>query len=336
MLLHVLLWSVSTFWSLLWPSFKLFAGFCLRWWVLAAAALSVAFLGCWLATWLFGATPAVFAALLFWLSGFWVWAWFLWWLFTSVQRVLQEALGRAWFATRGVVWLGFGLCFPARDSGFRGGLEVCPGDTQVDRDGNPVDLPQSEGVGVGSQRHTQLSSHLTCGRLRRRAVWVRRLESVLGAPGGFVGRFVRGRWVPDLPAAGRSPGLNVLLDQFQDGAKILGGGSLRVGGTEDMVAGREAYYHVELSDGSREVLFPSLVSKLGSYALLRQRDAALVSALRLRALEWCKKVGFSEPTTYLAVPSAISAVWNVSVREERLVRSLSHSGPGSSLWWGSA
>jgi len=215
-------------------------------------------------------------------------------------------------------------------------LEVCPGDTRVDRDGCPRDEPQVEGAGVGSQRHAQLSSHLVCGRLRRRARWARRLELVLGVPHGRLGQLVRGRWTPDLPSAGYSPGLNVLLTQFEDGCKILGGGSISRLDKDGVVTGSEPYYHVELSDGSRDVVFPGLLSKLCAFAFLRERNATLVSALRLRALEWCKEAGFSSPVTYLSLPGALRAAWTVSSRALACQEALERSGPGPSLWWSSA
>jgi len=77
----------------------------------------------------------------------------------------------------------------------------------------------------------------------------------------------------------------------------------------------EAYFVLELADGSREVVFPELFFALASYAFLRERDALLVGSLRLRALDWCKKVGLSWADTWMAVSSAVPLAWRVSPRE---------------------
>lgn len=165
---------------------------------------------------------------------------------------------------------------------------------------------------VGGRR-LPVSAHLECARLRRRTVWVRQLEAVLGSAPGVVGAFVKGRWTPDLPSNERSVGVNLALSHPTGGAKILGGGSVR-GGTAGQPR-RETYVVVELPDGSRETVFPELLGRLASYSLLRERNADLVSALRLRAQEWCKNAGLSSTVSWWAVCSAIKLAWPVSTME---------------------
>jgi hypothetical protein len=143
-----------------------------------------------------------------------------------------------------------------------------------------------------------------------------------------LGYLVRGRWTPDLPSAGYPAGLNLVLSHFEDGAKLLGGGVVRC---ED--GGVVAYHHIELSDGSREVVFPDLLSKLSGYALLRQRDAVLVSALRLRSLEWCKKQGLPRDLVFIVVASSMRLALEIPEAESALVRCLSDLGPESPRWW---
>jgi len=174
--------------------------------------------------------------------------------------------------------------------------------------------------------HAPLTAHL-CARPRRRAVWVRRLEKVLGGvPGGTVGQFVRGRWTPDLPSPNRSQGLNLVLSARPDGVKILGGGSVR--GKEET---RVGYLVVEEFGGTVSVVFPELLAALRAYAFLRPRESTLVLALRSRALEWCKKRGLSDSSTTVAVEAAVSWAWVEDSRELRARDSI--TAPPTLPWW---
>lgn len=253
-----------------------------------------------------------------------------------------------WRAVKGFrvfLWVLFGLVFPAdgRASyrrlfplslffGEVGSAAAAPLRDQVDGSGQPVD--SAFGRGVDEFAHLRLGA-VYCARPRRRALWVRRLECVLGGPRGCVGDFVRGRWTPDLTSPGVSVGANVVLSHMRDGVKIQGGGSVRTSAGADGVVTREAYIIVELRDGSREVVFPELLSKLASYCILRERSAVLVSALRLRALEWCKARGLTASDSWCALPGALRFAWEVSPAERRLREGLS-GGPSPPLWWSSA
>jgi hypothetical protein len=277
-----------------------------------------------------------------WTVGFW--ALLVWLAFGSIRFVVLRLIALfAWLIVVGMgclisiaaqpLWVVFALLWPASRLSRR---ELAPGlpgvVKETSEDGQPLG---SEGMeGATEFRTVPLSAHL-CARPRRRAVWVRRLEVVLGVPSGYVGRLVAGRWTPDLPCAEYSAGANLVLSHFETGAKILGGGLVHGASRGEGDPVRSAYVVVELADGSTDVVFPELVGALASYSILRDRDATLVSSLRLRALEWCKGAGLSKSATFLAVPAAIRFAWQVSPAERRLRESLA-GGPSPPLWWSSA
>jgi len=153
------------------------------------------------------------------------------------------------------------------------------------------------------------------------------MERILGTvPSGTVGRFVRGRWTPDLPSPNNSQGVNLVLASRPDGVKILGGGSVQ---GKDKT--RVAYLVVEDRDGSVSTVFPELLAALRSYAFLRARESTLVLALRSRALEWCKKRGLGDSSTSVAVEAAVSWTWVEDDRELRARDLITE--PPVSPWW---
>jgi len=160
------------------------------------------------------------------------------------------------------------------------------------------------------------SAALVAGRLRRRARWVRTLEGVLGGRCGVVASVIRGRWVPDLPSTRRSPVASALLGNLKNGAKLLGGGVVANTGGE--TPRNEVYYVLELPEGDSVLVFPDLLSRLQSYSVFRQRDAALLAALRARAREWCK---LSLPAWVwpLAIPGAVALATMTTEAEESSV-----------------
>lgn len=200
---------------------------------------------------------------------------------------------------------------------------------QVDGFGQPLD----ESSNVVVARPATLTGHLR-PRLRRRAVWVKRLEDGLRLPSS-VGQVLRGRWTPDLPSENLPEGLNLILAHRSEGVRLLGGGAVqgkdKGDGGEQLVKGA-AYYHVELRDGSIQVVFPELLSELVSYAFLRVREATLVPALRSRARDWAKRRGLSGPATQMAVESAVWWTWELSPREVDARERLSE--PPVAPWWG--
>jgi hypothetical protein len=208
-------------------------------------------------------------------------------------------------------------------------VSVVPDHVQVDRAGQPVVSGATE---VGFP-WTPVSAPV-CARLRRRAVWVRRMEKVIGKAPGCVGKFLRGRWTPDLPSPALTAGANLVLSHLPDGVRILGGGSVQGRGKDDEET-VEAYLVVELADGSRVTVYPELLCALSSYAFLRERSAVLLSSLRLRALEWCRARGLSKTSTWAGLPGSLMLAWEVCDLELWAQERLS-DGPEPPFWWSSS
>jgi hypothetical protein len=161
------------------------------------------------------------------------------------------------------------------------------------------------------------------------------MEAALGLELGCVGKFLSGRWTPDLITHEGNATAASILERFPYGARILGGGSVRAESGAPQTPGVVGYLVLELPDGSREVVFPELHNRLATYALFRKRDALLVPALTVRARDWCKMVGLSESDTWVAVSSAIHLVWQVSPRELYASEGL-FQGRTSRYWWSSS
>jgi len=194
-----------------------------------------------------------------------------------------------------------------------------PGDND-----NHGPLPDTAGFEVlGNVAPVSVTSHLAKGRLRRRARWVRAAEAVLGGSSGVVGKFCRGRWVPDLPSSKWTGAQNYLLTTIPHGARFLGGGVETVKGDGEAEAG--LYLVVELRDGSTETLFPSLLGHLRQYALFRERTLDLALGLRARGVEWCKARGMRPWVIDIAVCSAVGRAFMPSshgVAVERQINAL--------------
>lgn len=254
----------------------------------------------------------------------------LWRTLVLFARGFLRLLGFVWAVLGSPLWVLFALVWPSKDgSTFESAVPAA----WVVLDES--EQPSGAKDGVAEVRGLPVTAGLEPARLRRRTVWVRRLESVLGVAPGVVGAFVRGRWVPDLPSNDFSLDANHVLAHLGSGVKILGGGSVLGAKRGDNEPERLAYFVVELSDGSREVVFPELLSHLSSYAFLRERNAVLVGSLRVRALEWCKSAGLSKSVTWMAVPSAFRFAWQLSPREVKSSQQL-RGGPGPALWWNAA
>lgn len=160
-------------------------------------------------------------------------------------------------------------------------------------------------------RWVPVTSAVAIQRLRSRARWVRALEGILGGRDSVVGSFVRGRWVPDLPASGLDPQLNYVLGSIENGARCLGGGiELGQGASPDP----NVYLVLDVG-GQAELVFPELLGKLRQYALFRQRDEQLCGALRTRAIEWCKGRLLKAWVSDLAVAGAVSLAMLPSTHE---------------------
>jgi len=236
------------------------------------------------------------------------------WLARWVVLSLLFTLGSAYSVAAQPFWLVFGFLWPKAFGGDAFPLPPFSSEFNGERLQGGY-LQSNLPVEVG-ERRLPVSAHLECARLRRRALWVRRLEHVLGPAVGSVGLFVKGRWVPDLPLPHRSTPVNFVLAHAIGGAKILGGGSITTGSGDSQR--EEIYVVVEFSNGSRETVFPELVAGLAAYALLRERNAILLTALRSRAVEWCKTAGLGKSVSFWAVVSALKMVWTVSKAESDL------------------
>lgn len=181
-------------------------------------------------------------------------------------------------------------------------------------------------------RRVPVTSAVAAQRLRRRARWVRALETILGRRDGVVGNFVRGRWTPDLPSPQLEQRLNYVLAGDQNGVRCLGGGTYKVGKrlSDGSTLFERHVYLVMDKAGDASVVFPELVGKLRQYALYRERDVALLGSLRTRAVDWCKAACLPAWVSDLAVSGAVPVAFEPSTHE-----SLSHShvrrATGSSL-----
>jgi len=120
-------------------------------------------------------------------------------------------------------------------------------------------------------------------RLRRRARWVRALETHLGGERGCVGLLLKRRWVPDLPHPERATVANALATLVDEGVRVLGGGLMPTQGEDPE---HVVYLHVETRDGSFLTIFPGLLGELLCFAGFRPRNGSTLAALRHRALQW--------------------------------------------------
>lgn len=190
--------------------------------------------------------------------------------------------------------------------------------TEDDTDFDIEDLLNSTPDVVRELVHTgdvlSPSSALAITRLRRRARWVRVLEAALGGRRGVVATLLRGRWTPDLPAPEKPDVFNYLLGSVENGVKILGGGATEVEGDGGGYTLDGVYLVVDTGEGV-EVVFPQLLGRLRQYSLGRKRDGLLFSALRSRAVEWCRTKRLRSHVADIAVASAVSYAMEVSTHE---------------------
>lgn len=208
------------------------------------------------------------------------------------------------------------LCWAVVGGVLRRHLFIDPPKDEWRHPGNPL-TPQSGKLDAavwllsrGGQ--TPSTAGLTWTRLRRRARWVRALETVMGGRNGNVGSFLAGWWTPDLPGYDGYDVLNYVLGSVENGVRCLGGG------IEKVEEGREAdgvYLIIDSGHDEVEVLFPQLLAKLRQYALYRERDVQLLGSLRTRAGEWCRAVGLANHVSDLAIASATSMAMIPSTHE---------------------
>jgi len=193
---------------------------------------------------------------------------------------------------------------------------------------NTDELGQATGEGVeGLDTYCPLSE-AAASRVRRRAVWVRRLEGWLGLSDGSVGKLLRGRWVPDLPTRQWNHHAALLANHLDNGLNVVGGGGVHC--LDDKPD--QPYLVVEHPGGTRSVVYTELLFKLSGYVYLRERNALLVESVKLRALDWCKKVGLSQADTYMALQGAMRVAWPVS-RSESLLSASMPVVRNTRWWW---
>jgi hypothetical protein len=167
-------------------------------------------------------------------------------------------------------------------------------------------------------------------RLRRRGKWVNLLSETLGLRTGTLGKFLHGRWTPDLPKQGSK--LSSFMALFPNGVRLSCHGEIEVSRGSDVgVAGDSGATTVlpfagfDFPDG--EVLaVPELVCKLMAYSVFRKRDGSLLSALRYRALEWFRENRVSPIDTARLMAGSVALGFMISVQEESARQILSSDG----------
>lgn len=176
-------------------------------------------------------------------------------------------------------------------------------------------------------------------RLRARARWV--LQMNPDKQNRHLGMLLTGRWTPDLSREFARPCDAMFVAARAAQVKFLGGGTLikSVGEGEDI---RETtnYYVNATRDGVVFKCYPELIARLASYATLRKRVPTLVTALRTRALEWCKKQGFSAEETAETIGPSVALAYFPTSQEKVATEILGEAEPNGALpkvsgWWSS-
>lgn len=184
--------------------------------------------------------------------------------------------------------------------------------------------PSGDGLQPGG-RFLPVTSAVSVQRLRRRARWVRALEGALGGRHGVVGRFVRGRWTPDLPSDTTATANAYLSGTIPNGVRCLGGGTFK--GNEEA----EPVVYLVLDDGEDvQLCVPELLGRLRLYSLFRKRDDVLLGALRTRAVEWCRNRGLASWVSDLMVGPTVGFAMQPSTHEE-VASSRVHRAMGNSI-----
>lgn len=160
-------------------------------------------------------------------------------------------------------------------------------------------------------------------RLRVRGRATRMLQKILNGPVGSVGKFMRGRWTPDLPSSVRSPELNALLACSTRGTKLLGIGAVHTTSQSSPVI--HVYVVVETPEG-RELVIPSLDAKLAQYSFLRERTPELFRGLRTRAVDWFKQEELPLWLGPLVLPGAVARACLTTAPEEAAVKVMADAG----------
>jgi len=176
-------------------------------------------------------------------------------------------------------------------------------------------------------------------RLRSRARWVLSLNPDKDCK--ELGKLLKGRWTPDLSREFAPSNLHSFVAAWGDRVKFLGGGMLRTTRPSDKEDQPDEvlehpFVYAEVN-GSVVPLYPALLARLSTYATFRVRGASLLQALKVRAIEWCKKSCFTEEQTADTVAASVALAHHPSRVEASAVKLLEVESsvvrPPSASWW---
>lgn len=163
----------------------------------------------------------------------------------------------------------------------------------------------------------KLSEAPAGARLRRRARWVLQMNPDKNSLS--LGRLLKGWWTPDLTSEFADGSSARLVAAYGDVVKFLGGGIVKKSlGVNEKGEERfeELVFVNAVHEGTVFQLYPELLARLGSYATYRKRSSVLVTALRSRALEWCKKMKFTMEETLETVAPSVALAYFPSKQEQ--------------------
>jgi len=170
---------------------------------------------------------------------------------------------------------------------------------------SPTDAPKL-------RRQEELVSGTGLPRLRQRAKLTHALCESLAIKRGILGAFLSGRWKPDLPTTEGPTVAAWFSALLVGGARIVGGGLCASGDDEKR---RQPFVRLLLNDTVVTVL-PGLLARLSNYSVFRTRSPALLSALRTRAVEWCKAEGVPDVDSCLCIAGTVALAYVRSAPEE--------------------
>lgn len=169
------------------------------------------------------------------------------------------------------------------------------------------------------RRQEEIVSGDSLPRLRQRSKLTHALGESLQIKRGLLGAFLTGRWRPDLPSTEGPTVASWLSALVVGGTRIVGGGLCAVGDSEKQ---RQPFVRLLLGETVVTVL-PGLLARLTQYSVYRTRSPALVSALRTRAVEWCKAQGVPEVDACLCIPGTVALSYLRTAPEEAGINLLS-------------
>jgi hypothetical protein len=211
------------------------------------------------------------------------------------------------------------------------GFFVHPSGLPLGSEQGPLAAGDGSSVAFGQLRAQQeVLAHVSASgalsrvpRLRPRGRVTNMVQAALEGPIGSAGKFFGGRWKPDLPAERRSPVMNALLAVSGSEMKLLGCGAVQSTGANPR---DYLYVVVEGPQGDREVLLPSLSSRLSQYSFLRERTPELLRGLRSRAVDWFKQEELPLWLGDLVLPGAVARACLETASESAALSLLGKAG----------